>query len=341
MPLEDLSAGVVLLGLMAYAMFGGADFGGGVWTALALGPRATLQREAIFRAMGPVWETNHVWLILIIVTLFTAFPSAFADLFTALLVPLVMALVGIVFRGAAFAFRHYGYAANARLPATAVVFSVASIITPMTMGMALGAIASGHITIENGAVTSGLWEPWLQPFSIMCGLIAVAICGFLTAYYMTTRTTGELQEDFRKRGLVASFLLGVLTTIALPIAYWHAEPFWDELLEPAPLAVISAAVAVGVMSLMVLSRRWYLLAPPVAAGTVALFIAGWGAVQHPYFILPNERISDMAAGDSTLTAFLICLPIGALILIPSLILLYFTFSEKTGGPGVGGEPYTL
>jgi len=339
MPLEELAAGVVLLGLIAYAMFGGADFGGGVWTALASGPRAAQQREAIFRAMGPVWETNHVWLILIIVTLFTAFPPAFADLFTALLVPLVIALVGIVFRGAAFAFRHYGRGGEAGLPATGAVFSVASVITPMTMGMALGAIAGGHVTIEDGVVTSGIWEPWLQPFSVLCGLIAVAICGFLTAHYMTTRTTGELQEDFRNRGLVASFILGVLTTIAIPVAYWNADPFWDELLEPAAVAVISAAVIMGLTSLAVLRRRWYLLAPPVAASTVALVIAGWGAVQYPYFILPDERISDVAAGDATLTAFLIALPVGALILIPSLALLYFVFSEKTGGPGVESEGY--
>ena len=339
MPPENLAAGVVLLGLIAYAMFAGADFGGGVWTAMASGPRAAKQREAIFRAMGPVWETNHVWLILIIVTLFTAFPPAFADLFTALLVPLVIALVGIVFRGAAFAFRHYSYGTQPGVPATGLVFSVASVITPMTMGMALGAVAGGQVTIEYGAVTSGLWEPWLRPFSIISGLIAVTMCGFIAASYMTTRVSGDLQEDFRNRGLIASLLLGALTTIALPIAYWDAEPFWDELGEPAALAVMGAAVAVGLLSLLTLWKRWYALAPPVAAGAVALVIAGWGAVQYPYFILPDERIADVAAGDATLTAFLIALAIGALILVPSLALLYLTFSEKTGGPGVTDEGY--
>ena len=340
MPLENLAALVVMVGLMAYAMFGGADFGGGVWTALASGPRAADQREGIFRAMGPVWETNHVWLILIVVTLFTAFPAAFADLFTALLVPLVVALIGIVFRGAAFAFRHYGHFVGTALPATGTVFSVASIITPMSMGMAVGAAAGGHITIEGGAVTSGLWEPWLRPFPIVCGLIAVAMCGFLTANYMTTRATGELLEDFRRRGLAASLVLGALTTVALPIAYWHADAFWEQVKDPAPIAVMATAVAMGLASLVVLWRRWYVLAPPVAAATVALVIGGWGAAQYPYLLLPNERIADVAAGDSTLTAFLIALPIGALILIPSLVLLYVTFSEKTGGPGAEGERYS-
>ena len=339
MSLENLAAGVVLLGLIAYAMFGGADFGGGVWTALASGRRAGEQREAIFRAMGPVWETNHVWLILVVVTLFTAFPPAFADLFTGLLIPLVIALVGIVFRGAAFVFRHYGHTVGTDLPATVMVFSAASIITPMAMGMAIGAVASGQITIEGGVVTSGLWEPWLQPFPIVCGLAAVAICAFLTAYYMTTRATGELLEDFRRRGLMASLVLGALTAIALPIAYWDADPFWDQLKDPAPLAVMGVATAMGLASLVVLWRRWYVLAPPVAAGTVALVIGGWGAVQYPYLILPNERISDVAAGDATLAAFLIALPIGALILIPSLVFLYTTFSEKTGGPGTEPERY--
>lgn len=331
MPLELLAAGVVLLGLIAYAMFGGADFGGGVWTALASGPRKAQQREAIFRAMGPVWETNHVWLILIVVTLFTAFPAAYADLFTALLVPLSIALIGIVFRGAAFAFRHFGREAGAGLPATGLVFSIASVITPLTMGMAIGAIAGGHIAIEDGNVTLGLYGPW-RPFAAVCGLIGVAICAFLTACYMTARSTGDLREDFRNRGIAASLVLGALTTIAIPVAYWDADAFADRLTEPAPITVMSVAAAMGVASLIVLWRRWYVLAPPVAAGTVALVIGAWGAVQYPYLILPDETIADAAAEHATLVTFLIALPIGALILVPSLVLLYYTFGEQIAVP---------
>lgn len=339
MSLEVLAAGVVLAGLIAYAMFGGADFGGGVWTALATGPRAREQREAIFRAMGPVWETNHVWLILVVVTLFTAFPPAFADLFTALLVPLVIVLVGIVFRGAAFAFRHFGQEGPVSLPATGAVFTIASVLTPLTMGMAVGAVAGGHITIEDGVVTSGLYGPWLHAFPIVSGLIAIAMCGFLTASYMTTRSVGALREDFRNRALAASLALGAATTVALPVAWWDAPLFWDRLLRPLPLAMVGLAVVAGLCSLAVLWRRLYVLAPPVAAGTVALVIAAWGAVQYPYLVLPNVKIADAAAGRETLLYFLIALPIGSLILIPSLALLYFTFSEKTGGmPDTGTTP---
>jgi cytochrome d ubiquinol oxidase subunit II len=165
------------------------------------------------------------------------------------------------------------------------------------------------------------------------------MCGFLTACYMTTRTSGELLEDFRMRGLAASLVLGALTTIALPVAYWDAEPFWDQVTDPVPVAVMGAAAVMGLASLVVLWRRWYVLAPPVAAGTVALVIGGLGAAQYPYLILPHERIADVAAGDSTLAAFLIALPIGALILVPSLLLLYVTFSEKTGGPSAEAEEH--
>jgi cytochrome d ubiquinol oxidase subunit II len=331
MSLDVLAAGVVLVGLIAYAMFGGADFGGGVWAALASGPRGAARRDAIFRAMGPVWETNHIWLILVVVTLFTAFPPAFADLFTALLIPLSIALIGITFRGAAFAFRHFGDEAATSLPATVAVFSIASILTPMAMGMALGAVAGGHITIDNGDVTSGLYEPWLRPFPIVCGLMGVTVCGFLTASYMTTRSTGVMQEEFRNRAIAASLVLGALTTIALPVAYWDASAFWDRLNAPAPIIVMVLAVAAGLSSLVVLWRRWYVLAPPAAAGAVALVIAAWGAVQYPYFILPGEKIDEVAAGHETLLAFLVALPIGALILVPSLMLLYFTFSENVSG----------
>jgi cytochrome bd ubiquinol oxidase subunit II len=331
MSLDSLAIAVILLALIGYAALGGADFGGGVWTALASGPRAREQREAVFFAIGPVWETNHVWLILIVVTLFTAFPPAFAHLFTALLIPLVIALVGIVFRGAAFAFRHFGQETGRQLPATGLVFSVASVLTPIAMGLSLGAIAGGEITIENAVVTSGLWAPWLKPFPIICGLIGVATCGFLAAFYMTPRTSGQLQEDFRRRGLAASVVLGALTTIALPVAYWDAAQFWNELAKADAIVVISLAATTGILSLVVLWRRWHRLAPPVAAGTVALIIVGWAVAQYPYFILPNELISDVAAGAATLRAFLISLVIGALILIPSLVLLYRTFSRETVG----------
>jgi cytochrome d ubiquinol oxidase subunit II len=331
--LETLALAVVIIGLIAYTVFGGADFGGGVWTALATGPRARQQREAIFLAMGPVWETNHIWLILVVVALFTAFPAAFALLFTVLLIPLNVALVGIVFRGAAFAFRHFGQESEAGLPATGLVFSAASLLTPMALGVALGAIAAGEMGSRPEDLPEAVWQPYVQPFPLMCGLIGVTVCGSLTACFMTTRTRGALQEDFRRRGLIATVALGVVTTVALPIARWDAPAFWDELVKPDAVAAISLASIMGITTLVVLWRRWYILAPPAAAVTAAMIILGWGLAQYPYFLLPELTINEVAAPESTLKVFLISLVVGSLVLVPSLWLLYYTFTTRE----VGGE----
>ena len=321
-----MAAAVLLVGLTAYAVFGGSDFGGGVWTATARGGRARAQREAIFRAMGPVWETHHVWLVLVLVVLFTAFPPAFAYLFTALMVPLVIAVIGITFRGAAFGYRHFGAEAGWRFPGMTKVFSVASILTPLAMGMALGAVSGGAVEVRDGVVVSGFWGPWLGPFAWVCGLAAVAVCGFMMACRMTTRTSGELREDFRRRGLWAGVVLAALLAVALPVARWDAAPFWEGVTKANSLVLLGCASAALAGTLAVLWRGWFTLAPFAAAAAVAFVLAGWGVVQYPYLILPGERISDLAATATTLRHFLVALSIGAVILVPSLVFLYVTFS---------------
>jgi len=337
--LENLAAAVLLAGLILYAIFGGADFGGGIWTAFAGGPRARAQRSSLFEAIGPVWETNHIWLILVVVVLFTAFPTAFAILFTALLVPLVLALVGITFRGAAFAFRHFGEQTRRHLPATGQVFSVASLLTPFVLGMAVAAPAAGRITVVDGRAEAGLLNAWVTPFTLMGGVIGVAICAFLAPIFMTTRTTGELREDFRRRGLIAALTLGALTTVAIPVAAWDAPDFAETLTGRRTELVVIAAVLCGAATLWLLWSRRYAAAQVAAAATVAATIGGFGAAMYPDLILGQLSIGDAASGDSTLRAFLTALPFGAAVLIPSLVLLYWTFrgDPDPERPATGGE----
>jgi cytochrome bd ubiquinol oxidase subunit II len=325
--LEVACAGVLFVGLVAYAIFGGADFGAGFWMAFAFGPRRLEVREALFKAMGPVWETNHVWLILILVVLWTTFPTAFSAIFTDLYLPLTIALLGIVLRGAAFAFRHYGDKAGAVLPATGGVFAAASMVTPFAMGVAVGAVAGGHVSTGH---PTGLFEAWLRPFPLVCGLISVAICAFLPPFYMLIRPIGELRADFRRLAFVASLALGALTALCVPVAFWDAPDFADGLTSPFSLLCIMAAVGLGVLSLVILRLGLDRLAPLVAAGTVVAVLAGWAAALHPYLILPDLKIADAAAGDATLRAFLIVFPLGALILVPSLLWLFRLFA--TAGP---------
>lgn len=330
MDLEKIAAIVVLTGVIAYAILGGADFGGGIWSALASGPRAGQQRNALYKAIGPVWETNNVWLVFAVVVLFTAFPRAFGDLFTALLVPLSVGLIGVVFRGAAFAFRNFARESGAgSVPVYGVAFSIASVAAPFAFGVALGATACGEITLNNGAVTSGLYAPWMHALPILFGVTAVAVCAFLTANYMTTRSSGELREDFRRRGLLAGIAVGALAAITLAVSYWDARDFWDLWQRPAPLAMSGVALVAGLGSLFVLWRRWYALAPMAAGGAMALLVAAWGVIQYPYFIVPSQKIFDVASNHAMIQSALIGLLCGAVILVPSLLLLYLSFVAES------------
>jgi len=199
MPLELIIAAVLVISLILYALLGGADFGGGMWDLLAFGPRARQQREAIADAIAPVWEANHVWLILVIVLLFTAYPAAFAAIMTALHIPITVVLVGIVLRGAAFIFRKYDAQDDATHHRWSLVFSIASFFTPLFLGMTLGGLASGAIRVTDGLVTTGFFAGWTTPFAIACGLFAQGMFAFLAATYMTveTQTDRSLQADFR------------------------------------------------------------------------------------------------------------------------------------------------
>ncbi|HEX8539603.1 MAG TPA: cytochrome d ubiquinol oxidase subunit II, partial [Cystobacter sp.] len=210
MPTELLLGGVLVAALILYALFGGADFGGGVWDLLASGPRQARQRELIARALGPVWEVNHVWLILAVVILFSAFPRAFAALSVALHVPLTLLLLGIIFRGTAFTFRTYDARGDAVQRRWGLVFSMASVLSPALLGMCVGAVVSGDIRVQGLTVVSGFFSAWLSPFALAVGALALCLFAFLAAVYLTAETREPgLQEDFRKRALgagVAVFL---------------------------------------------------------------------------------------------------------------------------------------
>ncbi len=332
----DLAAAVLLLGLVMYAVFGGADFGGGIWTALASGPRKREQREGLFNAIGPVWETNHVWLIFVVVTLFTAFPKGFSVISTTLMTPLVIALVGINFRGAAFAFRHFGRQTGRNVPLMARVFEIASILTPFSLGMAVTATATGRLPVPEEGAVAGTGS-WVSPFTLMGGIVGLAICAYLAPVYMAARTDGELREDFRRQAMAASLALGALTTLAIPLAWLDAPRFAERLSGPPALTVVSLAVVCGVATLVFLWRRSFTLAQVSAAGTVALTIAGFGAAMFPDLLVDRLTLEAAAAPRATLRAFLAVLPIGMLILAPSLLFLYLTFRRDPEGKEDQGE----
>lgn len=330
MLLETTIAGVIVAALILYALLGGADYGGGVWDLLASGRRAAEQRALIASAIGPVWEANHVWLILIIVVLFTAFPSAFAAISVALHIPLTLFLIGVVLRGTAFTFRSHDAQRDNVQRRWSLLFSIASTIAPLLLGVILGAIASGTIRVENGRVVSGFLRSWLAPFPIAVGFFALALFAFLAAVYLTSETDSpELREDFRLRALLASVVVSVLSLIVFLLSGTGAPSVRTGISQrwwAVPLHLITAAFAVG--AFYSLWTRRYGMARVFAAGQVTLILLGWAFAQYPYLVEPDITIASAAAPRITLQLLLGALAAGAIILFPSYFYLLRVFKGK-------------
>ena len=328
---------LLLLGIVLYALLGGADFGGGVWDLVARGPRADKQRQEIASAIGPIWEANHVWLIFTVVISFTVFPDVFAAISTALYIPLSLALVGIVLRGAAFVFRAYAHDVTLAQQGWGGVFAIASTGTPVILGMCAGAVATGDIRIIDGQFEGSYWTTWIAPFPIVIGLLSLVTCAYLAAVYMTNdvRGQGELENDFRRRALGSGVVFAVLATIALPLARSDAPQIWHGMTDREVWTIVPVGVLFAVASGWAVWSRRYSLARIAAAAEVVVLIVGWSLAQYPYLIVPDLTYQNAAASDPMLKASLIIFAIGSVFLVPSLILLFVLFKGKN--PAVTGE----
>jgi len=314
-PAEALGA-AMLGALVLYALSGGADFGGGIWDLLASGPRAREQRALVERAIGPIWEANHVWLVLVVVVLFTGFPQAFAAISTRLFAPLTLLLVGIVLRGAAFTFRTYDTQRDEVQRRWGLLFSVSSVVAPLMLGAAVGRIASG---------SAGSFSP----FSLLTGLLAAGLFAFLAASYLAVEAGGALQEDFRRRALAAGAAVFVLAAATAAASSREAPLVFRGLTARAwslPLHLATGAAAVTALAAL-LARR-FRLARLAAAAQVALIVLGWGASQRPFLLVPDLTLEAASAPRATQVMLLWALGAGALVLFPSLYLLFRVFKGE-------------
>jgi cytochrome d ubiquinol oxidase subunit II len=318
--LPELFAGVILAALVLYALLGGADFGGGVWDLLARGPRAADQRRVIERAIAPVWEANHVWLILAVVMLFTAFPPAFSAIAIDLHVPLVLMLVGIVLRGSAFVFRQYGDGGRASTERWGRVFAIASTVTPVVIGVTVGAITTGARR-ASGVPPSTLDLSWLGGFELLVGLFTLALFAFLAAAYLTVEAeTPELRDDFRARAIGASLSAGGAGgrrgARRGPRDHALRRPPHRIVVEPPARGADDSGRARRALSL--LFTRRFGLARVVAGSQVVLVLLGWGAAQYPVLVAPDLTIASAAAPAATLEVVWPVLIAGSVLLFPSL-----------------------
>ncbi len=333
--LGEACAALMLAALTAYAVTGGADFGGGVWDLLAQGPRAREQRRLIERAIAPVWEANHVWLIVVVVILFTGFPAAFAAISTALHIPLALLLVGIVLRGTAFTFRHYdrvGPEVESAQKRWGRVFALASCLTPIFLGIIIGAITSGRVRVDdNGVPAGGFLAPWLGVFPFAVGLLTLALFAFLAAVYLAVEAGGApVAEDFRRRAIGAGIAVGACALFAALVAGPGTEGFQRHLLGARwslPHQIVTGLTAVG--ALVALFLRRVKAARVLAAAQVTLILVGWGLAQRPYIVAPDLTLAATAAPRRTLELLLGALGVGSLILLPSLYGLMRVFKRES------------
>jgi cytochrome d ubiquinol oxidase subunit II len=322
--LPELAVALALLALTGYVVLGGADFGAGFWDLTAGGAeRGAPVRAMIKRSMAPVWEANHVWLIFLLVVLWTAFPKGFGSIMSTLAVPIFLAGLGIVLRGGAFALK--GEAATiAEARALGATFALSSVFVPFFFGAAAGAIAAGNVPVGNAAgdeVTS-----WTGPTSILVGLLAVASGAHLAAVFLgaDSRRAGrpELVRAFRGRALGSGVAAGALAIAGLAVVSSDAPDLFDGLTSGLGLACVVVSALAGLVTLALEWRERFELARFSAAAAVVAIVAGWAAAQEPYLLPPDLTLNEAAASDATLAALLIASALGMLLLIPSLVWLF-------------------
>ncbi len=328
----DVAAAILWTGATLYAIFGGADFGGGVWDLLAgfderkgERPRARIQRS-----LTPVWEANHVWLIFILVVLWTAFPEAFGAIMSTLYVPIALAALGIVLRGAGFAFRKSIQRLEFRR-AMGAIFAISSLLTPFFMGTVVGAIAAGNVPAEGN---SDAFSSWLQPLPLLTGALFVVSGAYLAAVFLAVDShragDKEMESYFASRALGSGLVAGAFAVAGIVALHGEARYVYDRLIvEGLPLVIVSVLCGFGVLGLLLSRGRRGLR--PLAAGAVVAVIWGWGVAQFPYLLPTSLRIDQAAAPGPTLDAVLIVFVAAAIVVLPALGLLYWLSQRELLG----------
>jgi cytochrome d ubiquinol oxidase subunit II len=327
--LAEVVLAVTWIGVTFYALLGGADFGAGFWDLFAGGARrGWAQRELIEHSIGPVWEANHVWLIFALVVLWTGFPPVFAAVMSTMIIPLTLAAFGVIMRGSAFAFRKVVDALWLKRVFGAS-FAASSVLTPFFLGTVAGGVATGRV--PPGNARGDLITSWLNPTSLLGGTLAVGVCAYLAAVFLVRDAEREghhqLVEQFRARALGTGVALGIIALGGIFVLRADAPRLFQGLTGRALPLVVASAVF-GLVSLGLLLRRRFVAVRITAALAVVAIIWGWAAGQYPYMLEPGLTIEQAAAGRATLTAMLVSLGIGALLLVPSMTWLFVIFQRE-------------
>ncbi|GAB3787556.1 cytochrome d ubiquinol oxidase subunit II [Nocardioides ungokensis] len=321
--MSDTVAVVLLLALTTYAVFGGADFGAGLWDLIAGGPeQGRRPRELIEHSLGPVWEANHVWLIFVFVVTWTAFSEAYASIMLTLFVPLTIAALGIVLRGASFAFRKSVVSLrNRRLFGAA--FAASSVLVPYCMGAVAGGIASGRVPA--GGTAGDPVDSWINPTSVVTGVLAVTSVAYLAAVYLVWEARrdddAEMADYFRRRAVVSAVAVAVVGAVGMVVLHSDAPYVFDGMTGRA-LPVVIVGVAFGLGALVLLARDASRAARVLAVLAQAGIVLAWGVAQWPYLLPESLSVSAAAAPSGTLRVLIVNVVLAVLIVLPAFVLLY-------------------
>ncbi len=333
--MSTAAAVVLLVAITMYAVFGGADFGAGFWDLVAGGSRrGSRPREVIDHSIAPVWEANHVWLIFVFVVLWTCFPQAYASITLTMFVPLTLAALGVVLRGAGFAFRKAVFRTRDRRNFGAA-FAVSSVLVPYCLGAVVGGVASGRVPA--GGVAGDPWSSWVNPTSIVIGLLAVCLCAYLAGFFLVV-DAGRLSDAtmvgyFRRRAAGAAVAAGVVTVVGAFVVSRDA-PYVDDGLTSRALPVVVVAVLCGAAALLLLVRRAHRSARLTAVVALASVVVAWGVAQWDYLLPESLTVAAGAAPSGTITAVLVATAAAAVLLVPAFGLLY-VLDQRSLLPGEG------
>jgi cytochrome d ubiquinol oxidase subunit II len=321
--MSDAAAVILFVAITVYAVFGGADFGAGFWDLVAGGAaRGERPREVIDHSIAPVWEANHVWLIFTFVVLWTCFPEAYASITLTMFVPLTLAAFGIVLRGASFAFRKAVFRTRDRRNFGAA-FALSSVLVPYCLGAVVGGVASGRVPA--GGVAGDPWTSWVNPTSVLGGVLAVCVTAYLASFFLVSDATRlsdrDMVEYFRTRAFLAAVAAGVVALVGIFVLHDDAPYLFDGLRSRAlPLVVVSAVS--GLLALLLLRRRARRGARLAAVVAVGCVMVAWGVAQWHYMLPESLTVAEAAAPSSTITTVLVATGLAVILILPAFALLY-------------------
>jgi cytochrome d ubiquinol oxidase subunit II len=318
----DIAAALLFLGVVAYAILGGADFGSGVWDLLAGGPQDGAHlRSQIDRSIGPVWEANHVWLIYVLVFLWTGFPAAFGAIMTTLFVPWLLVGLGIVLRGAAFAFRKFSSTLR-EAQLHGIVFATSSVVTPFFLGMIAGAVASGRVPADGDG---DIWRSWTGPTSWVGGTLAVLTVSFLAATFLAADADRggrhELAAEIGAKAMWSGVVAGAAALVAAIAIELDAETLAAGL-HGRGLALVALSALAGMATLVLLKQRRWAIARLTAVVAVASIVIGWGVAQYDWMLVDELTIDEAAGARPTLIGLIVVFGFAAVTAVPAMIWLF-------------------